>query len=99
MTADIVERLRQFSLGHSFSLHRQPQASMADEAADEIERLLAANDDLELRAKALDKHAAQLEAGIELLIALLAKARGPEGETEERVAEWLRGRGYACAKP
>ncbi len=27
------------------------------------------------------------------LIALLADVRGPQGETEERVAEWLRGRG------
>ena len=46
----------------------------------------------------------RLEAEIERLtaeraklITLLAEARGPQGETEERVAEWLRGRGYICA--
>ena len=35
-----------------------------------------------------------LRADRERLIALLAKARGPQGETHERVAEWLRGQGY-----
>jgi hypothetical protein len=37
---------------------------------------------------------AELRADRERLIALLAEARGPEGHTHERVAEWLRGKGY-----
>jgi hypothetical protein len=39
---DSVEWLRRFSLARSGELHPNPDAAMADEAADEIERLWAA---------------------------------------------------------
>jgi hypothetical protein len=64
--------------------------------AAEIRRLNAENALLKAYARERNNEVEHLRSERANLIALLAKARGPEGETEERVAQWLRGRGYTC---
>jgi hypothetical protein len=90
---DIVERLRGWV--DRFELTTPLHKAMLLEAADEIERLREQVATLQATS-GYETAIAQVQ--IERLREALAKRQGPEGEREEMVAEWLRGRGYVVTR-
>ena len=99
--SDIVERLRYGTQQRS----HPALVELCNEAADRIEDLRNAPNNNRDWVRSLSNENNELRAEIEhlrvdkaKLITLLAQTRGPEGETEERIAEWLRGRGYTCVR-
>jgi hypothetical protein len=83
-------------------IHAQECMALRAEKDAEIERL---HTEIEVRKAAAEKVYLEQVAEIERLKAdkakmqiLLNEARGPDGHTHERVAEWLREQGYTVTK-
>jgi hypothetical protein len=66
--------------------------------ADENKRLTAYNKIAHTEIDQMIVERSALKTKAEKLQILLNEARGPEGELPERVAEWLRGKGYTVTK-
>jgi chromosome segregation ATPase len=83
---------------HTERYTREQHERTIKELCDEAERLAAYNKIAHTEIDQMIVERSALKSKLERMQVALNEARGPDGHTHERVAEWLRGKGYTVTK-